>query len=765
MKTYSVVSGLCLGLMLFLYLQTSKKVTKSKKREMYMDIMITGILYMVIDVLWGILYADLLPLPITIQKIIYAVYYVASAILSYRWFVFVEYMQDSFFYKNPILKIVRKIPLIIVTVISFLSIWTGSFFYIGEQGQYIRGNWYILQLLMTYGYIIFSAIKLLCLMFITKELERQNTYMIIVSYFTFPIIFGILQISNPDMPYLCMGIVLAALQHYLFNVKFEEERAISNSKIHSLTRLFISSYYLNLQTEKWQSLSIKENTNDAYFTSGFDIEEPEDFKAAIRIYADTCVHEDDIENYCTMCSKKYIAEHLSEENRFYSFNYRQVIGRNEKWYRMHVIAASYAPDGTVTHAVLAVMDVDKQITTDIQQQEALKEALAQAEKANKAKSTFLSNMSHDIRTPMNAIVGFTNLAQTHLENTSLVNEYLTKIMSASKHLLNLINDILDMSRIESGKIHLEENELSLSEIVHSVDNLIQSMAGEKNIHFAIHTNIVNKYIYCDKLRLNQILINLLGNAVKFTPENGEIFLSIEQVADTTEEGYGNYIFRVKDNGIGMDTKFLPQIFQPFEREASTDASGIQGTGLGLSITKNLIEMMEGTISVESELGKGTEFIVQFAFRLASQPTEQQTTFENESFSDKEKMPFLSQKLLLVDDNEINREIANAILTDAGFEVVEAINGQDAFETIQSAKPHEFSAVLMDIQMPIMNGYDATCAIRKLSDQTLANIPIIAMTANAFDEDRKRAFESGMNGHIPKPIDLDILFSTLKQVIK
>uniref|UniRef100_UPI004056E639 hybrid sensor histidine kinase/response regulator n=1 Tax=Agathobacter sp. TaxID=2021311 RepID=UPI004056E639 len=737
-----------------------------------MDIMLIGMAYIGIDILWGIIYADFIPIPICLQKIIYALFYAASGVLTYRWFVFVEYMQDSIFYKDPVLRQLRKIPMLIVVVISFLSIWTGSFFHIGENGEYIRGPLYVLQLCLTYGYIIFSAIKVLFLMFVTREFEKQNTYMIIVSYFTFPIIFGILQIANQDMPYLCIGITLASFQHYLFSVKFEQERAISASKIHSLTRLFTTSYYLDLQTEKWQYLSIRQKQTEPYFTGSFHVEEPENFKLAINMNADIFVHTDDRETYCTMCSRDYMLEHLNEENRFYSFNYRQVVGGTEKWYRMHVIAASYAPDGKVTHAVLAVMDVDKQITTDLQQQQALEEALVRAENANKAKSTFLSNMSHDIRTPMNAIVGFTNLAQTHIKDPVLVNEYLGKILSASNHLLNLINDILNMSRIESGKIKIEESEMTLTEIIHDIDSLIQPMTLEKNLHFAIHTDITDNYIYCDKLRLNQILINLLGNAVKFTPQGGEIALCVEQAANGVPDGYGTYIFRVKDNGIGIGAEFLAKIFQPFEREAHTDASGIQGTGLGLSITKSLIEMMGGAISVESELGKGTEFIVKVAFKIQDEKEQALSAAKKEKEqalqtlkNQLEDETFIGRKLLLVDDNEINREIANVILTDAGFIVAEAIDGREAVETIQNAVEDEFAAVLMDVQMPVMNGYQATKAIRKLPNPALANIPIIAMTANAFDEDKKEAFESGMDGHIAKPIDIAVLFATLKQIIQ
>ena len=737
---------------------------------MYVAVMTIGMLYIATDVLWGIIYTGLIPISISMQKIIYAAFYAASAVLSYRWFIFVEYMQNSVFYKNEKLKQIFKIPMLFVVVLSILSIWTKSFFYIGENGEYCRGNLYVLQLVLTYGYILFAATKVILLMFVTHEFEKQNNYIMILSYFIFPIIFGILQISDPTMPYLCMGITLASLQNYLFNVKFEQEREISTSKIQSLTQLFISSYYLNLKTGKREFLNIKKVRLKNYLTGEFYKEAPEHHEEALLRYVNNYVHKDDKTICYTMCSRDYMKEHLSKENPFYFFNYRQIVDGIQKWYRMHIIGATYAPDGTVTHAVMAVMDVDNQITIDVQKQQVLEEALVQAENANKAKSVFLSNMSHDIRTPMNAIIGFTNLAQTHIENQTLVEEYLKKIMSASKHLLSLINDILDMSRIESGRIQLEENVISLSEVVQDMENLIQPMATEKDINFVIDTHVVNKYVYCDKLRLEQVLINLLGNAVKFTPKGGEISLNIEQELFSVPEGYEKYIFKVKDNGVGIESSFLDKLFEPFEREKTMDISGVQGTGLGLSITKSIVELMNGKISVESEVNQGTEFTVQVVFRvqaiedsIKNEELERRHSLEENVI--KVTQNVAEKTILLVDDNEINREIANVILTDAGFRVVEAENGKEAVETIKNAMVDEFGVVLMDIQMPIMDGYTATKEIRALESTDLANIPIIAMTANAFEEDKKKAFESGMNGHIAKPIDVEVLFTTLKQIIK
>ena len=768
---YSLVAGLCLLLTFVLYLRMISSVTRSEKRDIYVGIMTIGMIYLGLDVIWGIIYDSLLPIPISIQEIIYAAYYSASAILSYRWFAYVEYMQDSKLYHNLKIRSVVQIPMLLVVSIAILSIWTNSFFYIDAQGVYYRGPLYVPQLVLTYGYTIVAAGKLAFRMFMTKDFEDQNTYMIMLSYFIFPVVFGILQVVYHDKPFLCMGIAMATLQTYLFYVTFEKERELSSSKIHSLSRLFISSYYMDLRTGKREYLSSAEDSVEKYLTGTFYKEAPNDYEDAIHIYANKYVHPDDREIYLNMYSRAYMEKTLSSENKFYSFNYRQIAGGVEKWLRMHAIVASYGPDGKPTHVVLAIMDVDKEIQNDIQQKEAIEMALVEAEYANKAKSRFLSNMSHDIRTPMNAIIGFANLAQTNIEDTRQVKDYLEKIQSASRHLLNLINDILDMSRIESGKVQIEESEVSLQDVLEDVKNMIQPMAEEKSITFTIQNEIVDNYVYCDRLRLNQVLINLLGNSVKFTKEKGEISLRIYQEM-VAPAGYGVYIIKVKDNGIGIGKEFIDSLFKAFEREKSTENSGIQGTGLGLSITKSIVKMMGGKIDVESELGKGTEFTVKVVFLLQDikEPMpdrKQELETKNEEIREREiqKELFKGRKLLLVEDNYLNSEIAKKLLSAEGFVVEEAHNGQEAVDKMVASQVGEYAVVLMDIQMPVMDGYEATKAIRDLDNRILANVPIVAMTANAFGEERKKAFACGMNGYITKPIETNVLFETLKQIIE
>ncbi len=538
----------------------------------------------------------------------------------------------------------------------------------------------------------------------------------------------------------------------------------------------------------------------------------------------------------------------------------------------------------------------RQIREQAVEQAVLAEKLQKAEAADRAKSVFLSNMSHDIRTPMNAIIGFTTLAQTNLDNKERTQEYLRKILSSSNHLLSLINDVLDMSRIESGKLNIEEKECSISDIFRDMRNIIQTQMHAKQLNFFMDTvDVLDENIYCDKLHVNQVLLNLLSNAIKFTPAGGTVALTIRQ-KPRAPKGYGSYEIRVKDTGIGMSPDFIQHIFEPFERERNSTASGIQGTGLGMAITKNIIDTMGGTIEVQSEQGKGTEFIINLDFRLQEEAKQVEvvknlegmhalvvddsfttcdsvtkmlrqigmrpewvlhgkeavlharqayelgdeyhayiidwflpdlsglevvrqiraivgdsipiiivtaydwTPFEEEArkagvtaFCN--KPIFLSElrdiliaatsntlqaqevhpaaslseglhgsRLLLTEDNELNREIAEELLTDSGFIVETAEDGAVAVEKVKDAAPGYYSLILMDVQMPRMNGYDATKAIRALADPALASIPIVAMTANAFEEDRKLALESGMNAHIAKPIDLEKLLEVISGLL-
>lgn len=385
----------------------------------------------------------------------------------------------------------------------------------------------------------------------------------------------------------------------------------------------------------------------------------------------------------------------------------------------------------------------------------LLQARNKAELANAAKTSFLSNMSHDIRTPMNAIIGFTNLSLKNIDDKEKLQEYLKKISISSENLLNLINSVLDMSHIESGKIEIKESSENLLQIVDDLKEILDSDISTKKLSFIVDTSTVkDRFILCDRIHLNQILLNILSNAIKYTNPGGTVYFSI---TEPTFDSVGNaeFIFKVKDNGIGMSEQTLENLFEPFVRADDKDVQKTQGSGLGMSITKHLIELMNGTIDVKSERNVGTEVTVSITFKCTEVATSHKKQFRREDLK--------NLKVLLVEDNTFNREIATSILEEEGIIVTEATNGLEAVQMIGDSNPDDFDLVLMDIQMPILNGYEATKQIRQLQNPALSHIPIIAMTANAFAEDKEAAIMAGMNDHIAKPLDVNKLLLTISEI--
>lgn len=436
-------------------------------------------------------------------------------------------------------------------------------------------------------------------------------------------------------------------------------------------------------------------------------------------------------------------------------------------YDMYLRAMSLLSEDPVTGHIMAsifALDITDEKKEELSKNQALKDALAQAEHANKAKTIFLNSMSHDIRTPMNAIIGYTSLASKHIDEKLLIEDYLAKIKTSSNHLLSLINDVLDMSSIESGKVKIEEADISLLDVVEEVENIVHSSALKRNLKLSFDIQeIRNKRVFADKLRLKQVLLNCVGNSIKYTPFGGRVLLSIVQVP-CDYVGYASYRFIIRDNGIGMSQEFIKHIFEPFSREETSTVSGIQGTGLGMAITKNIVDMMGGTISALSEQGFGTEITINLSFKLVE---ENRTLYQNHSekqYVSAEPQSVEGISILLVEDNEMNREIAEALLTESGAKVDCVQDGSLAIERLKTAKG-KYDVVLMDIQMPVMDGYEATQIIRGLADPALKEIPVIAMTANAFDEDRKLAFKAGMNDYLSKPIMIENVVEVINKVLK
>ena len=665
----------------------------------------------------------------------------------------------------------------------------------------------------------------------------------------------------------------------------EQRRRRQSEMIQALTADYRLVYHLNLDSDEAVCYRVESEISAILKRKQSDVVR---FQAAMESYVREFVAPNDREDLLNFIKPENLRARLAEEE---IISQRYIMIRyGEEHYMMLRVAR--IDEGL--HAVgVGFANVDEQTRESLARNQELADALAQAQHANASKTTFLSNMSHDIRTPMNAIIGFTSMALRHFENRTQVKDSLEKVLSSSKHLLGLINDILDMSRIESGRVEVAENECNLSDLIHNLIHLIQPQVTAKQQKFQIDAfKVKNEDVFADQLKINQVLINILSNAVKYTPSTGSIFFRISQY-ESEIPGCAKYEFRIKDNGLGMSKEFLKHVFDAFEREETSTKSGIQGTGLGMSITKKMVELMGGDIQVESEKDKGSEFTVTLDLKLQQNvkqipiqelknlralivdddfntcesvttmlkqmgmrsewttspreavfragraldddpfsayivdwlmpdqngietvrqirrvvgdtapviiltaydysDIEQEakqagvTTFctkplfmsdlknalsraiggheETNSHDDLSSTNFSGKRVLLVEDIEVNREIAKAILTEIGLEVDDANDGTVAVEKVTNAPPNHYDIILMDVQMPTMNGYDATKNIRALNRHDAQTVPIVAMTANAFEEDKENALKAGMNDHLAKPLDIPKLLETLHKYLK
>ena len=520
--------------------------------------------------------------------------------------------------------------------------------------------------------------------------------------------------------------------------------------IEGLTLDYDSVFYADLDKNRIQAYRISnrfnlkfQNENQVCEYAGFDTE-----------YLDTWVFPEDREKVARALTPDYIRERLAQHKNF-RVNYRIVNQDRIEYLQLCIINVSRTE--RVSQIIIGYRSIDDDIRYEIERNEILCEALEQLKSANVAKNTFLSNMSHDIRTPMNAIVGFTALAQKHSDDENKVKGYLDMIEASGSQLLRLLNDVLEISRMEAGAVYVEEEENNLLEIVQEVQRAVLSRATAKDIEFSLDiSGLKHKYVYTDAQKLKQILVRLSRNAIKYTEAGGKVEVKVTELRELSNE-LTAYQFMVKDNGIGISESFMAHMYEPFERQRNTTLSGIYGTGLGLTIIKNLVDMMGGTIDAQSVEGEGSCFTVTFHFRIK----EGQFLWAKEDDAPTQMKE--QKKLLLVEDNEINLEIEVELLQDAGFLVDTAVNGAIAVEKVKNAKPGEYALVLMDIQMPVMDGYHAARAIRALENPALANIPIAALSANAFEEDRKMSRESGMNEHLAKPVNMPQLLKFIESV--
>ena len=514
--------------------------------------------------------------------------------------------------------------------------------------------------------------------------------------------------------------------------------------LHALGTAYYHISRLNLKTKKIElvkrsremDMGIKENTSDW---------DPQ-FKIIEDIIAEPFVQKYmEFFDIQTMAVRLHNKESMSSEFK----------KKDGSWFLSMVVPQSYDKNGNVTSVLFANRDVTDEKLRELKQEEELREAKLKAECANKAKSSFLLNMSHDIRTPMNAIIGYAELASRHLQETDKLGRYLEEIQICGKELLSMLGNVLDLARIENNKVEMEYTVSNVHECFENCVIMFQQQAESKNQTISLTQQIMYPYVYMDEPHLSEVCLNIISNAIKYTNTGGWISCNVVQKS-CEKEDWCNMIISITDNGIGMSEEFQKRVFETFERERNTTSSHIEGSGIGMGITKKLVEFMDGTIEVKSKQGKGSTFTVTIPCRKASE--DDSLVKKNSNLRNKNCLNGV--RILLVEDNEINTEIATELLTEEGCIVETANDGVACIDMIEKADADYYKMILMDIQMPVMNGYDATLAIRKMKDTKKARIPIIAMTANAFAEDAQKGLSVGMNAHVAKPVDMNILVPTM-----
>lgn len=541
--------------------------------------------------------------------------------------------------------------------------------------------------------------------------------------------------------------------------EYDQERKIINQEqlrrlevIEGLSIDYASILYVNLDMDRVLPYRVSARTELQF---GEELEAHKFSQYALD-YVNFWVHPEDRAMVAKVTAPDYIREKLSVNKSFY-INFRILSEGIPQYLQLRVVNVSSGE--TVSQIVMGYRSVDEEILREREHQQVLERALNNARLANNAKNTFLSNMSHDMRTPMNAIFGYAALAKQHIRSATAALDYIDKIETAGSQLMELIEKVLEISWMESKDTKLTESECSLHDILTELHQSLTPQASRKDITMTLHLDgIEHDDIYGDREKIRHFLMYLTNNAIKYTKNGGDIDITVTET-DQSQNDYSLYRFTVKDTGIGISREFLEHIFEPFEREQNTTFSGVYGTGLGLTIAKHLVEMMDGTISAESIVGVGSTFTVELRLRIHTAPPEPEV--------DTEQMiaQLAGKKILLVDDNEINLEIESEILKDFGFLVETATDGNIAVDKIMASTPGEYALILMDIQMPVMDGRQATRAIRQLEDPVLSGIPIVALSANAFESDKSLSLESGMNNHLTKPVDVPLLLETIAQVLE
>jgi len=720
--------------------------TINKNLLSYQKFVIAVLSYYVTDVLWGVVNSFGFVKLLYIDTIFY---YIAMSLSVVSWcFYVIDYLN----LKNSFGKIIKIFGIVFCGIEAFviiINIFIPIFFIINENGEYKALLFRYISLgiqMLLFGLISFQAG-----FFAIKKHSEYKSRNITISLFSFAMIITVLvQNLFPLLPIYSIGFMVGTCFLHVFIQ--EDEKDEFRKTLQEKTEIIENAGY-----GIWR-ISISDNGKkkmicDDKLQRTFGIENmnltPEETYEYYHSRLQEDVREIEEDDYKSMFNGFTRARLLCWNHPEKGDIYLRAGGTKHISTFGEKFISGYC--GDITEQKLVEDKLNAR----------LEEAKRQAEIANKAKSKFLFSMSHDIRTPMNAIIGFTTLLENHLDDEEKIKDYIDKIRSSSSFLLSLINNVLEVARIESGKVSLNETLSKVGDISTELRAVFYERMKQKNIDFIINFDFKTKFIYVDKVKLNEIFLNLISNAYKYTKSGGTVSLLIKELP-CDKEGFCKMQTTISDTGIGMSKDFLPHLFEDFSREKTFTEGKIEGTGLGMPIVKNLVNLMNGTIEVESELGKGTKFTIVLTHKIATPQEIESKQKENEKI---DTNIFLNKRILLAEDNDLNSEIAIELLSSLGFKVDRAVDGIDCVKTFKKTERKYYDLILMDIQMPNMNGYEATKEIRNFYNQEKANIPIIAMTANAFEEDKKEAFDAGMNGHIAKPINIKELVKEISRFLK
>lgn len=754
---YHVIPFTCTILLAALLYRTLKATSLKWYESRIAKVFLSSMVYSVFDGLWRIFASGAMPgfmshtMKLCVLYGLTAILNLTAFLAGFMWFKFITTFFDAHFAEGRFVKIISVIPFISVMVFVAINRIDQRFFRIDDDLIYSNTE---LTYITYLPILVFYLIPFMMLVFfsITKG-RRDNIFKLVMLFViaVIPLAGGFIQMKHPQLPYVAGGFFVACVLMYSMNLTAAYEEQLSRQKeaaagysrelegvIKSLSQDFFFVATINISTEQ-----VVVHKMDDSFRKGLGLDGSVDLTRAdsiVKYFTAKFIHREDRDRFIRSVHRENILKHLSKELS-YAVDFRMKQGQKTTYCQIKIMRD--ANDENRDRILCGAYSVDEAMRREIRQKNQLDSALKKAERANSAKSDFLSRMAHDIRTPLNGMIGMIEIAKRNASDPSRIRECMIKIEDSSQHLISLVNDVLDMTKIESDRVEIVQEPFDMMKCLDNCSSVVEGQLYDRDLSFTCEFSMPDhRMLLGDELHLRRIFINLLGNAIKFTPDGGNIIFRAYEIKATKK--MATFRFEVEDTGCGMSPEFIEHVWEPFMQEHSDGRSKYEGTGLGMAISKSLVEMMGGTIAVTSKPGEGSKFTVNISFNIdyehLPEPSVKQTITT-------------TARVLLVEDNELNREVMLELLGSDEIRLETAENGQIAVDKFLASEPGYYDAILMDIMMPVMDGCEAARCIRASGRPDSDEIPIIALTANAFEEDKKRTLEAGMNDHLTKPIDI------------